>query len=79
MTSETSARGLTRSEQSELNDIGWHWDSAYTVGFDGDVYTAARIGYPQHVLAADTTAGLRREIRADYQAWQASLNERSSL
>jgi hypothetical protein len=59
--------------------VAWHWDSAYNVAFSGEVYTASRIGYPEHVLTAETTSELRQRIRLDYQGWQAGLRERSSL
>jgi hypothetical protein len=76
MGSETE---LTRVEAAELEDIGWHWEKAYSVSHDGDAYVAARIGYPDHRLTADTPAQLRSLIRSDYTAWLASLKERSSL
>jgi hypothetical protein len=74
-----SETGLTEADTSELSDIGWHWERAYTVSHDGNVYAAARIGYPEHVLTADTPGELRSMIRSDYLAWLASLSERSSL
>jgi hypothetical protein len=70
---------MTETDASELSDIGWHWEKAYNVSNDGSVYTAARIGYPEHVLTADTPSELRSMIRSDYLAWLASLIERSSL
>jgi hypothetical protein len=76
MASET---GLTQADAAELEDIGWHWEKAYAVNRDGDTYVAARIGYPDHRLTADTPAQLRTLIRSDYGAWLASLNESSSL
>lgn len=74
-----SETGMTRADASELNDITWHWEQAYNVSFHGAIYSAARIGYPEHLLTADTPTGLRSLIRADYLAWLASLKERSSL
>lgn len=70
---------LTRSEASELNDIAWHWEHAYIVTGDGDVFTATRVGQPAHVLTAETPDELRQMIRRDYSAWQSRLQERSSL
>lgn len=72
-------RELTRNEQSELNDIAWHWDTAYHISFDGDVYVAYRMGYPEHLLTAWGTAELRQLIRADYQEWLSTLKEASAL
>ena len=51
----------------------------YNVSFDGTIYSATRIGYPEHLLTADTATALRSLIRADYVAWLANLKERSSL
>jgi hypothetical protein len=70
---------LTQAEAAELEDIGWHWEKAYAISHDGDAYFAARIGYPDHRLTADTPAQLRSLIRSDYGAWLASLKESSSL
>jgi hypothetical protein len=61
-----------------LGEIGFHWDSAYSLDHDGEVFTAARIGYPEHILTAETTAELRQAIRSDYFAWMAGLRERMS-
>jgi hypothetical protein len=76
MASET---GLTQAEVAELEDIGWHWERAYTIRREGDAYIAARLGYPDHELTADTPAELRSLIRSDYGAWLAGLKESSSL
>ncbi len=76
MRSETE---MTESGASELEDIAWHWEKAYKVSHEGSVYAAARIGFPEHVLTANTPGELRAMIRSDYLAWLASLKERSSL
>jgi hypothetical protein len=70
---------LTRSDASELNDLAWHWEHAYLVACDGDVFTATRVGNPTHILTAETPVELRQLIRQDYAAWQSRLQERSSL
>jgi hypothetical protein len=57
----------------------WHWETADRTCFDGDVYVASQVGYPEHLLTAEGTAELRALIRDDYHAWMASLKERSSL
>jgi hypothetical protein len=74
-----SETGMTKADASELGDIAWHWEEAYNVSHDASVYAAARIGYPEHIVTADTPSKLRSMIRSDYLAWLASLNERSSL
>lgn len=43
-----------------------------------EMFTAHRIGYPEHVLMAETTVQLREAIRKDYFAWMAGLRERMS-
>lgn len=74
-----SETGTTQVDAAELSDIAWHWEKAYKVSHDGLVYAAARIGYPEHILTAETPSELRSMIRSDYLAWLASLAERSSL
>jgi hypothetical protein len=69
---------LTEADRAALEDIGFGWDTAYVLGRDGEVYTAARIGAPHRVITADTTGGLREAIRSDYFAWMAGLSERMS-
>jgi hypothetical protein len=64
---------LSATDAAELRDIGWHWETAYTIDYDGETYTATRIGSPEHVVTADTAAELRSGIRTDYFAWCASL------
>jgi hypothetical protein len=71
--------GATQVDVSELENIAWHWEKAYKISHDGDVYVAVRIGYPDHRLTADTPAVLRSMIRSDYGTWLANLKERSSL
>jgi hypothetical protein len=66
---EVAMRALTRSEQSELNDLAWHWEEAYRVHFDGDVLVADRIGEPAHVFTAETADELRELLREDYAEW----------
>lgn len=62
-------RELTRNEQSELNDMDWHWGSAYGFAFDGEVFSAARHGEPHQVLTADSPWELRYLVRSDYEIW----------
>ncbi len=69
---------MTATDAAELQDIGWHWDAACRISYDGETFTAARIGAPHHVLADDTATGLREQIRRDYYAWMASLREHMS-
>jgi hypothetical protein len=76
MGSETET---TQVDASGLSEIAWHWEKAYNVSHDGSVYLAVRIGYPEHILTANSQRELRSMIRSDYLAWLASLSERSSL
>ena len=69
---------LTVTDAAELRDIGWHWETAYKIDFDGETYSAARIGAPHHVVTAETASELRQGIRSDYFAWMAVLRERMS-
>jgi hypothetical protein len=61
-----------------LGDIGFHWGDAYVIDFNGEMFAAHRIGYPEHILMAETTVHLREAIRKDYFAWMAGLRERMS-
>ena len=70
---------LSEADKAALvGSIAWHWDTAYLIDFDGEVYSAARIGSPHHVLTAETANELREAIRSDYFEWMATLQERAS-
>lgn len=69
---------LSVADAQELRDIGWHSETAYVIGYNGDNYTAERIGAPHHVVTADSATELRELIRKDYFAWCATLRERMS-
>lgn len=78
--SDEPVKGLSRSDASELADLKFHWDEAYTIDWIDGVYRAARMAQPSVVLTADTCHELRMQIRDDYAAWQQSkLHEQSSL
>jgi hypothetical protein len=78
--SDLQAAGLSRSDASELADLKFHWDEAYTISWADGVYRAARMSQPSVVLTADSCIELRQQIRDDYATWQYSrLRERSSL
>jgi hypothetical protein len=77
---DLQAAGLSRSDASELADLRFHWDEAYTISWADGVYRAARMSQPSVVLTADTCHELRQQIRDDYATWQSSrLCEGSSL
>jgi hypothetical protein len=56
---------VDRNEASALADLQMHWDEAYAVGFDGDVWSARFHGSTDE-LCARTSSDLRELIRADY-------------
>lgn len=60
-------RPLSREDQSALNDLNWHWDTAYSTRFDGDTWSACPLSDPTAVLTAETADELRLAMRADYQ------------
>jgi hypothetical protein len=56
---------MDRSEASELADLQMHWDEAYVIGMDGDIW-CARFRGPVDELRAHTGQALRELIRTDY-------------
>jgi|HubBroStandDraft_2_1064218.scaffolds.fasta_scaffold204370_1 hypothetical protein len=56
---------MDKSEASELADLQMHWDEAYAIGLDGDIWWA-RFRGPNDELRAHTGQSLREQIRADY-------------
>ena len=56
---------MDRSDASALADLQMHWDEAYTIGLDGDIWSARFHGSPDE-LRAHTSTELRELIRADY-------------
>ena len=56
---------MDRNEASALADLQMHWDEAYVIGFDGDVWSA-RFRRSTDLLCARTSSDLRELIRADY-------------
>jgi hypothetical protein len=60
---------MSRAEASELLDLALHWDTAYKIDYNGDVFSATRIGEPAQVLTGDSPWALRLQIREDYLDW----------
>jgi hypothetical protein len=58
---------ISREDQSALNDLNYHWDTAYNISFDGDTWSAAPLSDAATVLTAESASDLRELIRADYQ------------
>ena len=56
---------LDRSDASALADLQMHWDEAYDIGLDGDIWTARFHGSTDE-LRAHTSHELRDLIRTDY-------------
>ncbi|MGO8960767.1 MAG: hypothetical protein ACLQFR_25835 [Streptosporangiaceae bacterium] len=56
---------MDRNEASALADLQMHWDEAYVIGFDGEVWWA-RFHGSTDMLCARTSSDLRELIRADY-------------
>lgn len=53
--------------QSELNDLQFHWDESYEIGFDQATGAwSARYKSGADQLTASTSHELRQAIRADY-------------
>ena len=56
---------MDRSDASALADLQMHWDEAYTIGLDGDIWLARFHGTADE-LRAHTSTELRELIRVDY-------------
>jgi hypothetical protein len=56
---------VDRSDASALADLQMHWDEAYAIGLDGDIWSATFRGSADE-LRAHTSTELRELIRADY-------------
>jgi hypothetical protein len=56
---------LDRSDASALADLQMHWDEAYEIGLDGDIWSARYRGSTDQ-LRAHTSHELRDLIRTDY-------------
>jgi hypothetical protein len=56
---------MDRNDASELTDLQMHWDEAYIIGLDGDIWSA-RFRASTDELRAHTCTELRELIRADY-------------
>jgi hypothetical protein len=56
---------LDRSDASALADLQMHWDEAYEIGLDGDIWSARFLGSTDQ-LRAHTSHELRDLIRTDY-------------
>ncbi len=56
---------MDRSDASALADLQMHWDEAYVIGMDGNVWSA-RYRTSADELRAHTCTELRELIRSDY-------------
>jgi hypothetical protein len=56
---------MDRSDASALADLQMHWDEAYVIGLDGDIWSA-RYHTSTDELRAHTSSELRELIRSDY-------------
>ena len=56
---------MDRSDASALADLQMHWDEAYEIGLDGDIWSAQFRGSTDQ-LRAHTSHELRDLIRTDY-------------
>ena len=58
---------LSRSDQTALNHLQFHWDTAYVVSTDGDTWSASPLSNPTVLLTAESSLSLLEQIRLDYQ------------
>ena len=57
--------GMDRSDASALADLQMHWDEAYVIGLDGNIWSARYLNSADE-LRAHTSTELRDLIRSDY-------------
>ena len=63
-----AASGRLEGDADELDELRFHWGSAYDIGADGGVYTARRRDGKGGTLTDSLPEGLRLRILADYAA-----------
>jgi len=56
------------SPDEPLNELRFHWGSAYNVQHIGDLWLAQRLDKSRATVSAKTPGGLLEKIRLDYQA-----------
>ena len=56
---------MDRSDASALADLQMHWDEAYVIGLDGNIWSARYLNSADE-LRAHTSTELRDLIRSDY-------------
>jgi hypothetical protein len=59
--------GQADREKAALDDLRWHWGSAYDIDVDGKCWTAQR-RTTGRILSSETPYGLRDLIVTDYSA-----------
>lgn len=72
---------LSKEEQTDLLDLTWHWENAYSFQVTDGVWRAIPADDPACVLTADSAWELREKVRTDYAARrppQGYLQERMS-
>ena len=68
---------MDRSDASALADLQMHWDEAYAIGLDGDIWSARFHGATDE-LRAHTAGELRELIRTDYWYRQRASSTRGA-
>ena len=63
-----AASGRLEGDADELDELRFHWGSAYDIGAAGGVYTARRRDGKGAALTDSLPEGLRLRILADYAA-----------
>jgi hypothetical protein len=63
-----AASGRLGNDAGELDELRFHWESAYAIDAAGGVYTARRRDGNGATLTDPLPEGLRLRIQADYAA-----------
>jgi len=63
-----AASGRLEGDAGELDELRFHWGSAYDIAVDGAVFTARRLDGKGVPLTDPLPEGLRLRILADYEA-----------
>jgi hypothetical protein len=72
-----SGPALPASEMEVLDQLARIWRDRYKIGFDGDTWSAQRMGNATVIITAESVEELRGFIWADFMEWSREAEKRS--